>query len=298
MRVVLAIAAMSTALLSTQPASDPIRHVTVNGADISYVEEGQGDPVVLVHGGLQDYRLWRDHLAAFAKNYRVIAYSRRNHFPDPVSAEGIPDAAGDVHGEDLAGLIAALGLTRPYIVGHSSGALAVLFFATKHPGVARALALNEPNAISLLPAAQNGAAMLKDFTERFASAREAFRQRDFERAMPLWAEAVSGPGTWNRRSEADRRMNFDNALAYVADQISGRPRAPFTCEMAKRIVTPTLLSTGERSPEFFHGIVDVLERCLPERERIMIPGASHTVPADNPTAYQNAVLAFLAKHSR
>ena len=83
----------------------------MHGAEVSYVESGRGDPVVLVHGGLQDYRLWKDHIAAFAKHYRVIAYSGRNHFPNPVSAEGTPDAAGDLHGEDLAGLIAALGLS-------------------------------------------------------------------------------------------------------------------------------------------------------------------------------------------
>lgn len=132
--------------------------------------------------------------------------------------------------------------------------------------------------------------------ERFAAARDAFRNRDFERAMPLWAEAVGGPGGWERRSDSMRRMNFDNALANVADQISTRPRAPFTCAMAQGIATPTLLSTGEESPEFFHRIVDVLGRCLPLRERTEVPGASHTVPADNPTAYQIAVLAFLARN--
>ena len=55
----------------------------MHGAEVSYVESGRGDPVVLVHGGLQDYRLWKDHIAAFAKHYRVIAYSGRNHFPNP-----------------------------------------------------------------------------------------------------------------------------------------------------------------------------------------------------------------------
>ncbi|MBA3887471.1 MAG: hypothetical protein H0X67_17325 [Acidobacteria bacterium] len=50
-------------------------------------------------------------------------------------------------------------------------------------------------------------------------------------------------------------------------------------------------------PQLFHRITDVLERCLPTRERISIPGASHTVPKDRPEAYRDAVLTFLAKHS-
>jgi non-heme chloroperoxidase len=87
-----------------------------------------------------------------------------------------------------------------------------------------------------------------------------------------------------------------DALAHVADATTSRPRPIFTCEMAQRITVPTLLSNGARSPEFFHRIIDELERCLTKRERITIPGASHTVPGENPQAYDEAVLAFLANH--
>jgi pimeloyl-ACP methyl ester carboxylesterase len=104
------------------------------------------------------------------------------------------------------------------------------------------------------------------------------------------------PGSWDRRSEADRRMNMDNALANVADQLTARPRTPFTCEMAKRIAAPALLTTGERSPQFFHRIMDVLEGCLARRKRRSIPGASHSVAGDNAKTYQEAVLSFLVKH--
>jgi non-heme chloroperoxidase len=42
--------------------------------------------------------------------------------------------------------------------------------------------------------------------------------------------------------------------------------------------------------------MDQLERCLPNRERIVIDGSSHTVPSESPDAYRQAVLAFLGKH--
>jgi non-heme chloroperoxidase len=75
-----------------------------------------------------------------------------------------------------------------------------------------------------------------------------------------------------------------------------RPRPIFTCEMAKAINAPTLLSNGERSPKFFHRIIDQLEVCLTAHERIVIAGSSHTVPSESPDAYDRAVLTFLAKH--
>jgi pimeloyl-ACP methyl ester carboxylesterase len=89
---------------------------------------------------------------------------------------------------------------------------------------------------------------------------------------------------------------MDNALERVADATTSRPHPPFTSEMARRITAPTLLTNGARSPVFFHRIVDELERCLAQHERITIPGASHTVPGENPRAYDDAVLGFLARH--
>jgi len=92
-------------------------------------------------------------------------------------------------------------------------------------------------------------------------------------------------------------MNADNAASYLADATTKRPRAAFTCDMAKAITAPVLLSNGGRSPKFFFRIIDQLEVCLANSERIVIAGSSHTVPADNPDAYDQAVLAFLGRHS-
>jgi pimeloyl-ACP methyl ester carboxylesterase len=102
--------------------------------------------------------------------------------------------------------------------------------------------------------------------------------------------------TYERRSEAGRRMMMDNALERVADARASSQPPLFTCEMAKRITAPTLLMTGARSPAIFHRIVDELERCVPNRERVVIPDASHTVPGENPKGFDEAVLAFLVKH--
>src|ERR1700752_3368714 len=115
--------------VSAAAAGDDIKRVRASDTELSYVELGQGDPVILVHGGLQDYRMWAEHLPKFANRYRAIAYSRRNHAPNDVSPEGTPDSAADAHGEDLASFVRALGLTKVRIVAHSSGAHAALFFA-------------------------------------------------------------------------------------------------------------------------------------------------------------------------
>ena len=281
---------------NTLTMADDIKRISVNGYEIAYVEAGQGDPAIFVHGGLQDYRMWSEQLPKFAARYRAIAYSRRNNYPNETSPDGTPDSAADVHGEDLAGLVRALGYSKTRIVAHSSGAHAALFFAAAHPEMVVALALNEPPASGVLNGLSDSSDLLKELAGNLAPAREAFKAGDVQRGIPMFVNAVGGTGAYERRSDARQKMNLDNVASFEADATTKRPRPVFTCEMAKAITAPTLLSTTERSPRFFHRIVDELERCLPNRERIQIPASSHTAPWENPDAYDQALLAFMSRH--
>ena len=116
-----AVGALLVNLISGVAVADDVKRVAANGTELAYVEVGQGEPIIFVHGGLQDYRMWAEHLSKFAGRYRAIAYSRRNHFPNSVSPEGMPDSAADAHGEDLAAFVRALGLSKVRIVALSAG---------------------------------------------------------------------------------------------------------------------------------------------------------------------------------
>lgn len=276
--------------------TDEIKRISANGTELAYVELGEGEPILFVHGGLQDYRMWTGHLPKFANCYHAIAYSRRNNYPNEVSPDGMPDGAADVHGEDLAGFVRALGLSKVRVVAHSSGAHAALFFAALHPEMVVSLALNEPPAAGILIGVPDVTDMLKDWGNVLAPAREALKAGDVKAGIPLFVNGVGGPGAYERRSDADKKMNLDNVASYQADATTRRPRPVFTCDMAKAISAPTLLSIGERSPKFFHRVTDQLEICLPNCERIVVAASPHTVPAENPDAYDQAVLTFLSRH--
>jgi non-heme chloroperoxidase len=291
-----AIFALIASNFSTLTMANEVKQISVNGYEIAYVEVGRGDPVIFVHGGLQDYRMWSEQLPKFAARYRAIAYSRRNNYPNETSPDGTPDGAADVHGEDLAGLVRALGYSKARIVAHSSGAHAALFFAARHPDMVVSLALNEPPALGVLNGLPDNGDILKELGGSLAPAREALKAGDVQRGIPLFVNGVGGPGAYERRSDAQQKMNLDNVASYQADATTKLPRPVFTCDMAKAITAPTLLSTTERSPRFFHRIVDQLERCLPNRERIEIAASSHTAPWENPGAYDEALLAFMEKH--
>jgi non-heme chloroperoxidase len=237
-----------TGAICTTVVADDVNRVSASGTELSYVEAGRGEPVIFVHGGLQDYRMWAEHLPKFAGRYRAIAYSRRNHFPNDASPDGVPDSAADTHGEDLAAFVRALGLSRVRIVAHSSGAHAALFFAARHPDMLVSLALNEPPATGLLAGVPDVADTLKEWAGKQVPAREAAKAGDTQRPLPLFVDVVGGSGAYERRSDADKKMNLDNVASFQADATTKLPRPVFTCEMAKAISAPTLLSSGEQSP--------------------------------------------------
>jgi non-heme chloroperoxidase len=99
-----------------------------------------------------------------------------------------------------------------------------------------------------------------------------------------------------RRSDADKKMNRDNFATYQADAVTTRPRPNFMCKMANAIVAPTLLLNGELSPKFFHKVNDELGACLPNHERAIVNGSSHTVPSERSESFNEAVLVFFSKY--
>ena len=99
----------------------------VNGARIYYEVAGEGDPLVLVHAGIADSRMWEDQLMAFADRYRVIRYDMRG-FGMTAMVKG-PFS----HHEDLRALLDSLGVERANLVGCSMGGKTVLDFALEYP---------------------------------------------------------------------------------------------------------------------------------------------------------------------
>ena len=123
---------------------------TVNGVDLTYIEQGRGEPVLFVHGGSGDYRAWDQQMDAFAAGYRAIALSCRGSWPNAKLGPQEPVTL-DTFVDDLAEFIRALDAGPVHLIGHSSpGGFASLRLASQHPELLRTLVLLEPPAFPLL----------------------------------------------------------------------------------------------------------------------------------------------------
>ena len=120
---------------------DPWRSQTVDvdGMTVHYLEQGDGAPLILLHGGLATAGMsWTHAMPMLAGRYRVVAPDSRGHGGTDNPADHL---GYDQMADDVARLIEAWGLERPVVVGYSDGAQVALEFGLRHPGVARALVL-------------------------------------------------------------------------------------------------------------------------------------------------------------
>lgn len=271
------------------------KEVQINGLTLHYIELGQGTPVVLVHGTLEDYRTWDGQLEAFSKGYRLISYSRRYHYPNEWPKNST-DFSVTIHARDLAALIKALNLPPLHLIGHSYGAFIAFLVARDHPDAIRSLTLAEPPIMPLLKTAPEGDALLTAAITRSIATSEAFKQGNDEEGVRRFVNGVLGEGSYEKLPPPVLKRVMDNAQELKGEASSRNLFPPTTCEDVQKVKAPTLLVDGERSPKMFRLINDRLEHCLPSVERAMIPASSHQMEVDNPQAFNETVLAFTAKH--
>ena len=271
--------------------------IQANGTQLEYIERGEGHPVVLVHGTLGDYRSWGLQMETFAETYRVISYSRRYHYPNQCKGDE-SDYSAALHADDLAAFISGLGLESAHVVGTSYGAYTALLLAARHPERVRALVLGDPPVLPLLEHSPEGRALRDDFLANvWKPAGEMMEQGEVESGVRIFVDGVVEAGTFDRFPPEVQDLILDNACEFKIETSSPDFWTPFTCEDAGRVATDTLLLTGDMSLEWLQLIVDELDRCMPNSECVTVPETTHEVTSDNPEAYNEIVLGFLAKHS-
>jgi pimeloyl-ACP methyl ester carboxylesterase len=276
--------------LNEDGAEEPMPTMRVNGYDLSFVEQGTGVPLLLVHGTFGDYRYWAGDMAAFAARYRTIAISLRHCWPEAWDGEG-DDYTTAQHVSDIAAFIAGLGAGPVHLLGLSLGGYIAFLVARDCPHAVRALVLVEPGGAvdaTLAPATPSPAA-----PPSAVLADVAARIRQGERDGPLApaVDGVCGPDFWARTSDLIRQITRDNART-VLGQIK-EARVPISRADVAAIRAPTLLLAGEHSPAHFHRVLDGLQGALADGRRAVVPGAYHMSNIDNPDGFAQAVLAFL-----
>jgi pimeloyl-ACP methyl ester carboxylesterase len=285
---------------------EPISTLRVDDkTSLSYLDKGEGQPVVFVHGALEDYRAWSAQVDSVSREYRVITYSRRCSYPNENQGEVQLLDTVENNMEDLIALIEKLAIAPVHLVGHSYGGNIVAYLAFKRPELVRSLVLVEPGIITLYIQDPSSPLQLLLLFLRHPSfalaslgfvmagqrALDAFQQGDPEKAARIFVDEIQArPSAFELLPDYARKMMVENARTLFDLRVT-LPR--FSRADARTILTPTIIVKGETSNKTSHAIAGALRECMPNSELTTVPNAGHFSYIERPEEFNETVLGFL-----
>ena len=278
-----------------------LKKIEIGGRQLHYVEQGEGQPIIFIHGGLDDYRCWQFQMDYFSKRYRTISYSRRFAYPNKWIGNVAQDNTIEDNAKDLAELIRKLEVGPAHLVGASYGAFITLYCVSKNPEIAKTMVLNEPPILPFLARSnrKDDIELLQGVKTRVQSpTKDAFKRGDFKKAAQTFIDRVMDiENFFDQLPKEDKQYLMDNAKSLEGEFEPTMPSS-FSVEDVKQITTiiPTLLVKGELSPKWLLRISDILSVNMPNTEEAVIPNAIHdNVKFSN--IFSSKVMEFFARHN-
>jgi len=258
-------------------------YVMVNGIRIHYWRTGGDKPVmVLAHGYSDDGLCWANLAKVLQTDYDIIMVDARGHgLSDPPAKS---DAAA-VQAEDIAGLLQALELEKPILMGHSMGSSSVAWFASKYPDVPRAVILEDPLLIKWTTDRKPMSA--KQQEKRYTRIIE-HNSTPYEK---LIEECLGRDPEWGRSeceywARSKRLYHPNNAYIHWSDR-------PPMDEMFVGITCPALILKADAKDDV-RKQNEAIAASLPKGKIIHVGKAGHCVRRDQTDAYIQALETFLS----
>jgi pimeloyl-ACP methyl ester carboxylesterase len=261
--------------------------VDVEKTQLYYEEMGEGDPLIMIHGGLLDRRMWDDQFEFFAEKYRVIRFDVRNHG----NSKGVPDTYK--HYEDLRKILTKLNIEKAVIVGLSLGGRIAIDFAIAYPENTSAIILAAPGV--------SGYEFKSEaFLKNNAKQNKAFGQGAIKMGIEYFQQAWTD-GPHRKPSEVDQAVRSkvkSMALNTIKDWESKSimtELVPPAIGRLNEIRVPTLAVVGDLDMPGILEIVNLIMAKVPGAKKVIIPGVAHMVNMEKPEEFNKTVLDFLEK---
>lgn len=241
--------------------------------DLWFDSSGEGMPIVLLHQGVVDSRIWAPVLPQLAERHRVVRYDQRGFGRSPM-----PNGPYSLV-DDLVGVLDSAGIDRAALVGASRGG-----------GIALTAAVERPERVShlvLLGSALPGHDRDIDFPQELIDRwEEAEKNEDYEAMAEIDLEIWAPLGA----DDELRAMFVENSVGSNSEHAtSDEPVA----ERVGRIAAPTLVVTGARDVQAINDVGALLAREIPGARSAVIQEADHMIPWRAPAQLAHLILGFV-----
>ena len=152
--------------------------------------------------------------------------------------------------------------------------------------------------MSLLKNIPGGDTLENNFGKAVFPGIEKFKTNDDEKAAEIFVSAVMDDSQYfAKHPQRIREIIMANTVQLKGSILYSKTKSPdISCDDLRKIKTPVLLVTGDKSLLFLTLIIKELERCLPNKQKATLPNATHGLEYDNPSEFNKVVLGFIDKH--
>ncbi|HXX63578.1 MAG TPA: alpha/beta hydrolase, partial [Bacteroidota bacterium] len=240
-------------------------YADVGQYSIYYEDIGSGEPLILIHDGYLDRRMWDGQFDLFSRWSRVIRYDLRNH--------GLSHGQADTfsYHQDLSRLMDALGIQKAKIMGLSLGGSIAIDFALMHPEKVSKLVL----VSSTLGGYELKDSALKAMEPKLA---DAMRRKDINACAECFLRSwTDGPRRTSAQVDASVRRKVGDMYKATMhrwnEYTSPRPLDPPALSRLTQIHAPTLFVLGELDMPGIRDIAGLVTRDIPGAKKVTIKGA-------------------------
>jgi len=242
---------------------------------------GKGPPVILLHGGQMDRRIWDEQVALLSPTHRVIRCDLRGY-----GRTGWPTTPF-AHWRDVDALMDELGVTSADVVGLSLGGQAATDLSLMRPQRVRRLVLVAPG--------MGGFDWSADAWKEMPPILAAARDGNADRVAELWLNAGMMRAARDNPHCRDRIrfLSRENVSCWLANPLLECDLDPPAAARLREIRARTLVIVGDRDVPDMQRIATKIEAEVPGARRIVIPGAGHIVNMEAPETFNRELVAFL-----
>ncbi|MBU2546767.1 MAG: alpha/beta hydrolase [Proteobacteria bacterium] len=266
-------------------------HIDIGEISFHYQLAGQGPGLVLIHGFSDNLGMWYEQIPEFSKRCQVLAYDFRGHGRTR-SPEG--RISMDMHADDLAALLEALGMERPVVAGYSMGGRIALEFALKHPRAVAGLVMAN---MGVAGRNYQMSGQQAELTGRHI--KMVLRLCETGDVAAIAEELVSK--SLSREFQVDRPdvsrryrdLKMENDPKHYTAVMEAMLETMASPPDLSRVACPVLLIAGEYDPFMNPEILDEMERKMAAELKILPSGHASAIEA--PEAFNRAVLDFVER---
>jgi 3-oxoadipate enol-lactonase len=252
-----------------------------NRVETYYEVQGEGPPLVLIHGIGACTKLWQPQMEAFSQHFCVVVYDVRGHGQSTGADERYSIG---LFGSDLKALLDALGIAKAHLCGLSMGGL-----------IAQQFGIDYPDRVGRLVLA--GTFCHLGFAGRLLTGVAQAVNRIVMAFMNMEQYARLGAkGLFKEEGQEDLREFYVAEVAWVSkEEFLKAVRATYafdSLKMLKTIQAPTLILNSE-GEKVERRQAQLMHEHIPDSRTAVIPGAFHAANLETPEAFNRLVLAFL-----